>query len=43
MSKSKNDIAWEFLFNKYNIISEVERSGKFEITSKQINEVREAD
>lgn len=42
MSKSKNDIAWEFLFNKYNIISEVERSGKFEITSKQINEVREA-
>jgi len=42
MSKSKNDMAWEYLFNKYNIISEVERSGKFEITSKQINEVREA-
>ncbi|MFX0548230.1 type II restriction enzyme [Hathewaya histolytica] len=42
MSKSKNDIAWEFLFNKYNIISEINEKGKFEITAKQINEVREA-
>ena len=42
MSKGKNDIAWEFLFNKYNIISEINEKGKFEITAKQINEVREA-
>ncbi|MDU5740138.1 MAG: transcriptional regulator [Clostridium sp.] len=42
MSKSKNDIAWEELFDKYNIISEINKNGKFEITAKQINEVREA-
>lgn len=42
MSKGKNDIAWEILFNKYNIISEINEKGKFEITAKQINEVREA-
>ena len=42
MNKGKNDIAWEFLFNKYNIISEINEKGKFEITAKQINEVREA-
>lgn len=42
MSKSKNDKAWEQLFDKYNIISEINKKGKFEITAKQINEVREA-
>ena len=42
MSKSKNDIAWEQLFDEYNIISEINKKGKFEITAKQINEVREA-
>lgn len=42
MSKSKNDIAWEKLFIKYNIIDEVNKNGKFEISAKQINEVREA-
>lgn len=42
MSKGKNDIAWEKLFNKYNIISEVEKNGKYEISAKEINEVREA-
>ncbi|SFF87382.1 hypothetical protein SAMN04487885_11368 [Clostridium cadaveris] len=42
MSKSKNDLAWEQLFNKYNIIHEIELNGKYEITAKQINEVREA-
>lgn len=41
-NKGKNDLAWEFLFNKYNIISEIDKNGKFEIKSKQINEVREA-
>jgi hypothetical protein len=42
MTKTKNDIAWEKLFNKYNILSEVEGRGFFEITSKEINEFREA-
>lgn len=42
MSKSKNDIAWEKLFSKYNIISEIDKNGKFEISAKEINEVREA-
>ncbi|EQB4339159.1 type II restriction enzyme [Clostridium botulinum] len=42
MSKNKNDVAWENLFNKYNIISEINKNGKFEISAKEINEVREA-
>lgn len=42
MNKSKNDIAWEKLFKKYNIISEIKKNGKFEISSKEINEEREA-
>lgn len=42
MSKGKNDIAWEKLFSKYDIISKVEKKGKFEISSKEINEEREA-
>lgn len=42
MSKNKNDVAWETLFNKYNIISEIDKNGKFEISAKEINEVREA-
>lgn len=42
MSRSKNDIAWDKLFNKYNILSEIDQNGKFEISAKEINEVREA-
>ena len=41
-NKGKNDLAWENLFNKYNIISQIDKNGKFEISSKQINEFREA-
>jgi len=40
--KTKNDKAWERLFNKYGIINRIERDGYFQITSKQINEFREA-
>ncbi|KAB3532929.1 transcriptional regulator [Alkaliphilus pronyensis] len=40
--KTKNDKAWEQLFDKYNIARKVERDGVFEITAKQINEFREA-
>lgn len=40
--KTLNDKAWEKLFEKYNMISRVEENGLYEITSKQINEFREA-
>lgn len=42
MSKSKNDIAWEKIFNKYNIIDNVLSSGHSIISSTSINEFREA-
>lgn len=42
MSKNKNDIAWEKLFSKYDIMAQISNKGKFEISAKQINEVREA-
>ena len=42
MGNTKNDIAWKELFDKYNIIDNVENDGIFEITSGQINELREA-
>lgn len=40
--KTKNDVAWEALFDKYKIIDKVENNGFFEIESKQINEFRES-
>ncbi|WP_077369585.1 type II restriction enzyme [Anaerosalibacter sp. Marseille-P3206] len=42
MSKTKNDLAWDKLFDKYNILTEIDRKGFFEISSAQINEYREA-
>ncbi|MCI8814816.1 MAG: transcriptional regulator [Lachnospiraceae bacterium] len=39
--KSQNDKAWEFLFEKYAILSHIERDGKFIISSPQIKEYRE--
>lgn len=42
MSNTKNGKAWTKLFNKYKIIENIEKFGSFEITSKQINEFREA-
>ncbi len=39
---SKNDRAWEQLFDKYRILENIERKGAFEIKSTQINEFREA-
>lgn len=42
MAKSKNDVAWESLFTKYNILSEVKTKGLYEISAKSINEFREA-
>lgn len=42
MSETKNDLAWDKLFTKYNILNEIEKKGFFEISSIQINEFREA-
>ncbi|NSN12543.1 hypothetical protein HRE20_14910, partial [Enterococcus faecalis] len=42
MKKGKNDLAWEKLFYKYNILDEIDRNEIFSINSKQINEFREA-
>lgn len=42
MSKAKNDLAWETLFERYNIIDEVLSKGFFEIESSKINQVRES-
>ena len=42
MDESKNDKAWEQLFDKYNILEQINRRGQFIISSAQINEVRES-
>lgn len=40
--KTFNDKAWEKLFEKHKILNQIEKSGLYEITAKQINEFREA-
>lgn len=42
MSKSKNDIAWKLIFDKYKIKEKILKDGHFEITATQINKFREA-
>ena len=43
MSRCKtNKEAWKLLFDKYNIIQEINQNGYFKITAKDINEFREA-
>lgn len=37
-----NKEAWKLLFEKYNILEEINKNGYFTITAKQINEYREA-
>lgn len=39
--KSLNDVAWEELFEKHDILGCIERTGQFQISAKQIKEVRE--
>lgn len=39
--KRQIDTAWETLFEKYNILRSVEEHGRFEISAKQIKEVKE--
>lgn len=40
--KLNTNETWEVLFNKYKILSHIEHDGFFNISSKQINEFREA-
>jgi hypothetical protein len=40
--QTKNDIAWKKLFEKYKILANVSRQGKFKINASLINEFREA-
>lgn len=42
MNKSKNDLAWEKIFEKYKILDSVSNEGYIEITATKINEFREA-
>lgn len=39
--KSRNDKAWEALFDRYDILSHIETEGKFVISAAQIKEYRE--
>lgn len=40
--KSKNDKAWERLFDEHSILEYIKRNGQFLISSTQINKVRES-
>lgn len=42
MSKSKNDLAWEKIFEKHKILDRILKDGHIEITATKINEFREA-
>lgn len=42
MSNSKNDIAWEKIFEKHKILDRILKDGHIEITATKINEFREA-
>lgn len=41
-NKTKNDLAWEQLFNEHKILEEVARNGFFEIKTNEVNKVRES-
>jgi hypothetical protein len=40
--KTKNDHAWEKLFENYNILDKIDKKGYYEIKSSEINEHRES-
>lgn len=42
MSKSKNDIAWEKIFEKHGLLDKIMSEGRMSISSADINEFREA-
>ena len=42
MSKPRNDLAWEKIFDKYKILGEILKNGYVKISATKINEFREA-
>ena len=42
MNKSRNDLAWKEIFEKYKILDEILKVGHVEISATKINEFREA-
>lgn len=42
MNKTKNEHAWESIFEKHNILKKILKEGPFEITATEINKFREA-
>ena len=40
-AKSLNDVAWEALFDKYDILNRIDMNGSFRISAAQIREYRE--
>ena len=42
IEKTKNDVAWEYLFDKYHVLDEINSKGIYKISAKAINEKREA-
>ena len=42
MSKSKNDLAWEAIFERYSLLDELAKNGRVSISSEKINEFRES-
>jgi hypothetical protein len=40
--KSKNDVAWEKLFEEHNILEKISKTGEYKISAKVINTKREA-
>ena len=42
MSNSKNEAAWKRLFEKHEILEKIKKYGVFEISSSEINRLREA-
>lgn len=42
MTKTKNDLAWDEIFEKYKVIKQIQATGSYSITAEQINKFREA-
>ena len=39
--KTQNDVAWEALFDRYDILNQIDSNGQFIISASQIKEYRE--
>ena len=39
--KTQNDVAWEALFDRYDILNQIDSNGQFIISASQMKEYRE--